>query len=149
MDLNMENPNYINIRQLWKGPMKRKTKKVGGNLHCIMAFKKSPSKDGMDRRRHDRMMDNSTESDVKSAIPVCGDLGLKKWCLELRSDDVTDERHVTPETGNPDNYFYVPHGEELLDVQSGCVSDGDNVVKCVDDDSEPDYAVEPNICTRL
>lgn len=41
-DLNCQNPFYIDIRKLEKGVQKRNIKKVGGNLHCIMAFQKSP-----------------------------------------------------------------------------------------------------------
>ncbi|CAH1781899.1 unnamed protein product [Owenia fusiformis] len=40
-DLNNGNPDYIDIRRLWKGPLKRNTKKIGGNLHCIMAFQRN------------------------------------------------------------------------------------------------------------
>ncbi|XP_013417026.1 basic immunoglobulin-like variable motif-containing protein [Lingula anatina] len=40
-DLNCQNPDYMDIRRLEKGMMKRNTKKVGGNLHCIMAFQRS------------------------------------------------------------------------------------------------------------
>lgn len=31
----------MNIRKLHNGVMQRKTKKVGGNLHCLMAFQRS------------------------------------------------------------------------------------------------------------
>ena len=40
-DLNCENPNHMNIRQLHRGVQQRKTKRTGGNLHCIMAFQRS------------------------------------------------------------------------------------------------------------
>ena len=40
-DLNCERPNFLNIRQLHKGIQQRKTKRVGGNLHCIIAFHRS------------------------------------------------------------------------------------------------------------
>ncbi|XP_067948062.1 basic immunoglobulin-like variable motif-containing protein [Watersipora subatra] len=39
-DLNTGNPNYIDIRRIWKGDQLRK-KDGGGNIHCIMAFEKS------------------------------------------------------------------------------------------------------------
>jgi hypothetical protein len=39
-DLNCQNPYYFNIRHRERGIQRRKTKKIGGNLHCIMAFKK-------------------------------------------------------------------------------------------------------------
>ena len=150
MDLNTENPNYINIRQLWKGQMKRNTKKVGGNLHCLMAFKKSQSRDTIGVRR-DQTMNDTSGTDVKSATPICDDLGLKKWCSELRADAV-DECN---ETDSVDNYFYVPHGEDLLEVHSGHVNDDDNnddddkMVKHKYDDCETDASEETNICTRL
>ncbi|XP_031552794.1 basic immunoglobulin-like variable motif-containing protein [Actinia tenebrosa] len=40
-DLNCENPYHMNIRKLHNGVMQRKTRKVGGNLHCLMAFQRS------------------------------------------------------------------------------------------------------------
>ncbi|XP_069103427.1 uncharacterized protein [Argopecten irradians] len=40
-DLNCVNPEYLNIRRLEEGLQKRKAKKPGGNLHCIMAFRKN------------------------------------------------------------------------------------------------------------
>ncbi|KAJ3599733.1 hypothetical protein NHX12_033689 [Muraenolepis orangiensis] len=39
-DLNTQNPEYLDIRHTERGIQYRKTKKVGGNLHCIMAFQK-------------------------------------------------------------------------------------------------------------
>jgi hypothetical protein len=39
-DLNMENPEFMNIRQLEKGKMVHETKKLGGNLHCLILFQK-------------------------------------------------------------------------------------------------------------
>nr|CAB3225689.1 basic immunoglobulin-like variable motif-containing protein [Phallusia mammillata] len=39
-DLHMEGPEYYNIRHPEKGIQHRRTKKKGGNLHCIIAFKK-------------------------------------------------------------------------------------------------------------
>ncbi|XP_077988201.1 basic immunoglobulin-like variable motif-containing protein [Glandiceps talaboti] len=40
-DLTSQSPEYLNIRKVHLGIQKRKTKKVGGNLHCIMAFERS------------------------------------------------------------------------------------------------------------
>ena len=39
-DLTCKQPEYFNIRHTERGIQTRRTKKVGGNLHCIMAFKK-------------------------------------------------------------------------------------------------------------
>lgn len=39
-DLNTQNPEYLDIRHTERGIQRRKTKKVGGNLHCIIAFQK-------------------------------------------------------------------------------------------------------------
>ena len=39
-DLTRERPHYFNIRHTERGVVTRKTKKTGGNLHCIMAFRK-------------------------------------------------------------------------------------------------------------
>ena len=42
-DLNCQSPEYFNIRHTDRGVMKRRTKRAGGNLHCILAFKKLTS----------------------------------------------------------------------------------------------------------
>ncbi|XP_056893596.1 basic immunoglobulin-like variable motif-containing protein isoform X2 [Takifugu flavidus] len=39
-DLNTQNPEYLDIRHTERGIQHRKTKKVSGNLHCIMAFQR-------------------------------------------------------------------------------------------------------------
>ncbi|XP_005067423.1 basic immunoglobulin-like variable motif-containing protein isoform X1 [Mesocricetus auratus] len=39
-DLNTQNPEFLDIRHLERGLQFRKTKKVGGNLHCIIAFQR-------------------------------------------------------------------------------------------------------------
>lgn len=43
LDLNCQNPEFFDIRREWKGLQKRNTKKMGGNLHCILAFERSSS----------------------------------------------------------------------------------------------------------
>ncbi len=45
-DLTCERPNYFNIRHTERGVQAKRTKKIGGNLHCIMAFKKLGIEDG-------------------------------------------------------------------------------------------------------
>lgn len=39
-DLNTQNPEFLDIRHTERGIQRRKTKKVGGNLHCIIAFQR-------------------------------------------------------------------------------------------------------------
>lgn len=39
-DLNTQNPEYLDIRHTERGIQQRKTKKMSGNLHCIMAFQR-------------------------------------------------------------------------------------------------------------
>ena len=39
-DLNTKRPEFFNIRHTERGIQSKKTKRLGGNLHCIMAFKK-------------------------------------------------------------------------------------------------------------
>ncbi|RVE74090.1 hypothetical protein OJAV_G00037860 [Oryzias javanicus] len=39
-DLNTQNPEYLDIGHTERGIQQRKTEKVGGNLHCIMAFQR-------------------------------------------------------------------------------------------------------------
>uniref|UniRef100_A0ACB8FJ38 Uncharacterized protein n=1 Tax=Sphaerodactylus townsendi TaxID=933632 RepID=A0ACB8FJ38_9SAUR len=39
-DLNTQNPEYLDIRHLERGIQYRKTKKVGGNLHCIIVLQR-------------------------------------------------------------------------------------------------------------
>ncbi|KAF3691264.1 Basic immunoglobulin-like variable motif-containing protein [Channa argus] len=58
-DLNTQNPEYLDIRHTERGLQRRKTKKVGGNLHCIMAFQRvnwqklSPWALNLENLRHD------------------------------------------------------------------------------------------------
>ncbi|XP_029460389.1 basic immunoglobulin-like variable motif-containing protein isoform X2 [Rhinatrema bivittatum] len=40
LDLSTQNPEFLDIRHLERGLQYRKTKKVGGNLHCILAFQR-------------------------------------------------------------------------------------------------------------
>lgn len=39
-DIGCVNPDFLDIRRLEKGMQRRRAKKAGGNLHCIMAFSK-------------------------------------------------------------------------------------------------------------
>ncbi|MEE6470751.1 hypothetical protein FKM82_009057 [Ascaphus truei] len=39
-DLNTQNPEYFDIRHTERGIQYRKTKKIGGNLHCLIAFQR-------------------------------------------------------------------------------------------------------------
>ncbi|KAM4795549.1 DNA excision repair protein ERCC-5 homolog [Rhinophrynus dorsalis] len=39
-DLNTQNPEYFDIRHTERGLQYRKTKKTGGNLHCLLAFQR-------------------------------------------------------------------------------------------------------------
>ncbi|KAM4702027.1 basic immunoglobulin-like variable motif-containing protein, partial [Discoglossus pictus] len=39
-DLNTQNPEYFDIRHTERGLQYRKTKKTGGNLHCLIAFQR-------------------------------------------------------------------------------------------------------------
>ncbi|CAL1593273.1 unnamed protein product [Knipowitschia caucasica] len=58
-DLSTQNPDFLDIRHLERGIQHRKTKKVGGNLHCIIAFQKvnwqklSPWALNLETLRHD------------------------------------------------------------------------------------------------
>jgi hypothetical protein len=139
-DLNMQNPDYMNIRQLWKGTMKRKTKKVGGNLHCIIVFKTSQMKM---RMKQEGKSKNVADTDVKTAIPVSGDLGFKQWCSDLRIDvkDKSDtSSHNVARKETPDvagNFFYVSGSDEDL-------KDGVKV-----DTGQGDGATEMLMCTRF
>ncbi|KAL8612220.1 hypothetical protein ACOMHN_028917 [Nucella lapillus] len=38
IDLNCQNPEYLDIRRDWKGLQRHHNNKEGGNLHCILAF---------------------------------------------------------------------------------------------------------------
>ena len=86
-DLNCENPYYLNIRQVHKGIQQRKTKKVGGNLHCIMAFQKSTWQ-GFKRYRatgsslQAQLMPQDTSSETESS-----EESLKEQCSDLSSTE--------------------------------------------------------------
>ncbi|KAL6107642.1 bivm [Pungitius sinensis] len=63
-DLNTQNPEYLDIRHTERGIQRRKTKKVGGNLHCIMAFQRvnwqklGPWALNLENLRHDFRQDH-------------------------------------------------------------------------------------------
>ncbi|XP_012938977.1 uncharacterized protein LOC101846143 isoform X2 [Aplysia californica] len=88
-DLHCESPNFINIRQSWKGVMQRNTsKKPGGNLHCIMTFQRStgistsPSQNKSSIPRSSRLPvrpGSSSSLDGGSLSPVDGEGGRPAW----------------------------------------------------------------------
>ncbi|XP_074490605.1 basic immunoglobulin-like variable motif-containing protein [Sebastes fasciatus] len=72
-DLNTQNPEYLDIRHTERGIQRRKTKKVGGNLHCIMAFQRvnwqklGPWAMNLENLRHDFQHHHATERAQGSA----------------------------------------------------------------------------------
>lgn len=65
-DLNKQNPDFLDVRRLWRGPQQRRSKKKSGNLHCIMGFKRS----GVPRyksRRHTKAQTMLTCSSTQSS----------------------------------------------------------------------------------
>ncbi|XP_076004743.1 basic immunoglobulin-like variable motif-containing protein isoform X2 [Genypterus blacodes] len=72
-DLNTQNPEYLDIRHTDRGIQRRKTKKVGGNLHCIMAFQRvnwqklGPWAMNLENLRHD-LHRSGTERAEGSAV---------------------------------------------------------------------------------
>ncbi|XP_031695324.1 basic immunoglobulin-like variable motif-containing protein isoform X1 [Anarrhichthys ocellatus] len=72
-DLNTQNPEYLDIRHTERGIQRRKTKKVGGNLHCIMAFQRvnwqklGPWALNLENLRHDFHHHNQLHLGPKSA----------------------------------------------------------------------------------
>ncbi|XP_034386666.1 basic immunoglobulin-like variable motif-containing protein [Cyclopterus lumpus] len=54
-DLNTQNPEYLDIRHTERGVQRRQTKKLGGNLHCIMAFQRvnGPWAQNLENLHHD------------------------------------------------------------------------------------------------
>ena len=146
----MQNPDYMNIRQLWKGTMKRKTKKVGGNLHCIMAFKTSQVRGGARQIAKSRSL--TLEKDSQAAVPISGDLGFKQWCPDRRREvnhkgDATGPGVVDKDSpGVAGNFFYVSGNEEGLDLAFG-LKDGLNDVTV--DSPQRDGASDMPMCTRF
>ncbi|KAI1899647.1 hypothetical protein AGOR_G00063940 [Albula goreensis] len=88
-DLNTQNPEYLDIRHTEKGIQYRKTKKVGGNLHCIMAFQRvnwqklGPWSLNMENLQYNLCRQGLTDSQrERSSADHLVDLGrsLKKDC---------------------------------------------------------------------
>ena len=77
-DLNCQNPQYFNIRQTEKGVQTRKTKRRGGNIHCIMAFTNTQQSD------HDTTMNSDKENDSTEQLNYCN----------LSNEDCDDGNHV-------------------------------------------------------
>ncbi|XP_065888900.1 basic immunoglobulin-like variable motif-containing protein isoform X2 [Dysidea avara] len=75
-DLNCQSPEYFNIRHTERGIQTRKTKKKGGNLHCILAFKSLEhcTKEDKENDMKETMTDNMSEtSSVDSDTSNCSD----------------------------------------------------------------------------
>ena len=73
IDLNCQSPAYFNIRHTERGVQHRKTKKSGGNLHCILAFKKlcgDPSRSVLPSPCWD---DDSEREDLQEEVDDCED----------------------------------------------------------------------------
>ena len=60
----MEGPAYFDIRRTEKGVQYKKCKKEGGNLHCIIAFKKLDEKPSRRkvaaRKKKEKVVTNGT-----------------------------------------------------------------------------------------
>ncbi|KAK3095376.1 hypothetical protein FSP39_013957 [Pinctada imbricata] len=69
-DIGCVNPEFLDIRRLEKGMQKRKTKKIGGNLHCIIAFQRCK-------------FQNIPKYPARTQIPVLG--GANKNRLRINS----------------------------------------------------------------
>lgn len=72
-DLNCQSPEYFNIRHTHHGIQTRKTKRKGGNLHCILAFKSleqsTADKENIKEILPDNMSETSSvDSDTSSDI---------------------------------------------------------------------------------
>ncbi|XP_048855050.1 basic immunoglobulin-like variable motif-containing protein [Brienomyrus brachyistius] len=111
-DLNTQNPEYIDIRHTERGIQYRKTKKVGGNLHCIMAFQRvnwqklGPWALNLENLRHDlqhqgaeRAVGFEEKHSSKSLGHLSHSLGYQKEVNWKRLSNTYEYRHG----GSPDS----------------------------------------------
>ncbi|GAA6102545.1 basic immunoglobulin-like variable motif-containing protein [Tachysurus ichikawai] len=98
-DLNTQNPEYLDIRHTERGIQFRKTKKVGGNLHCLMAFQRvywqkiGPWALNLENLRHDN---------YQQGAQISGDQRCQTSAGEAVDDGETKRGHLgrSHSTGN-------------------------------------------------
>ncbi|XP_061593590.1 basic immunoglobulin-like variable motif-containing protein [Cololabis saira] len=116
-DLNTQNPEYLDIRHTERGIQRRKTKKVGGNLHCIMAFQRvywqklGPWALNLENLRHDchhsgsERAHGSEDAEERTSSKQLGHLG-RSHSLGSQKDSNWRRLSNTPEyrqRGSPDS----------------------------------------------
>lgn len=88
-DLNTQNPEYLDIRHTERGIQRRKTKKVGGNLHCIIAFQRvnwqklGPWALNLENLRHDFHHHPGTERPQDSLVEDGDDRATARRLTQL------------------------------------------------------------------
>lgn len=98
-DLNSVNPDYIDIRRLEKGLQKRNTKKVGGNLHCIMAFQKCQApQPRTSRRTHIPVLGGTTKRSTS---------GGRSQTSPARSSSPQQQVPASPASPNSSRFGFV------------------------------------------
>ncbi|KAK2187422.1 hypothetical protein NP493_166g04049 [Ridgeia piscesae] len=95
-DLNKQNPDFLDVRRLWRGPQQRQTKKKGGNLHCIMGFQRSGAP-RYKNRRHKKARTISTCPPTQSASnpdkeALTGSTGGQRVVRKVMSSSVVRQR---------------------------------------------------------
>ncbi|XP_056102348.1 basic immunoglobulin-like variable motif-containing protein [Rhinichthys klamathensis goyatoka] len=95
-DLNTQNPEYLDIRHTERGIQYRKTKKVGGNLHCIMAFQRvnwqklGPWALNLENLRHDLHHQASEHRGQSATEDGSEERGVKRLGRSLSTGNKTD-----------------------------------------------------------
>jgi hypothetical protein len=90
LDINLQLPQYLNIRNMSEGVQSRKAKRVGGNLHCFLAFRSDQTEDNMAQFEVGDEADDGVD-DANEQLP-------KRRDDDEEDDDVDEEADTRPET---------------------------------------------------
>ena len=154
-DLNCQMPQCINIRKLNMGVQTRKTKKVGGNLHCIMAFQKSNWQGGnksaqkttLSKGKKGGKEIQSTTQTTNMGFSQAGVIGLSDQAQgppstprnPVRNDEDSLLNRPNPVRNDEDSLLNRPSSEGDCDVTRSGIS---VVLPRFDDDEESELSSE-------
>ena len=125
VDLNCQNPEYLDIRRDWKGLQCRNTKKVGGNLHCILAFQRASTRTRTNT--NNSSSPSSLTAGTPTQIPRSSNLPVRRSAGGSGLSSPTDTKapaRLSPERAESRSPESEVEEEVPLEVES-CDSDED------------------------
>ena len=107
-DLDCENPDFLDIRRLYRGLQLRKTKKIGGNLHCLMAFQRSAWQGPMVEYIESKPQHMKSEGPIKSPRDIS--------TTQLEKQHKTKKKHAS---GGDKNESGPKKGVTIINIKNG------------------------------